>query len=477
MKERIASAIKWSFFFKTGAQLGNWIITIWVMRLLEPEDYGRMALLIPVYGLLFLIKDFGLTPALVQKKELEAGLREKTFSIVLLGNLCLLALGLGISYLLAWFYGDPALVLLGQAISLVFLFTALEILPDAQLRREMRFKERSAVEASARLVSGAVALVLALSGMGVWALVAGYVLFLGLRAIGKAAICPFRPGFVLSLAGLRGLLSFGGIMSLNQFCWHLYSELDKVLIGRFLTTASLGFYNVALSIVNIPLSKMSEVLNAVLMSSFADVQEDMSAIRYQFGKVLELAALVYFPVLFGISAIAPELITLLIGPKWQMAVPLMEILAILVALQALAALMAPVYLAIGRPQLALQATVTNLLIVMPAIVIGLNWGILGVCWAWLLSFPFAMMVNWHRGLKAWQMSLPQALACIARPFILSLAMWAGIKLLRMTAAAPIADWAWLLGAITGGAVFYLVGSLLVNGAAVRYFWGLLRPAG
>ncbi|RED49873.1 lipopolysaccharide biosynthesis protein [Aestuariispira insulae] len=469
MKEQVLHAMRWSLILKVIAQSGNWIMTILVMRMLTPDDYGIMAMAVAYYGFFFLLRDFGLSTALVQNRNATTDDFRNVLGLLILINLGFSAFGYLTAPIIAGFYGEADLVPLGQLISLGVLISALGIIPDTHLKREMMFKQRTMVETVSRLSSGLISLAMAYNGYGFWSLAAAYLLYQLFCAIGKFAVAPFwhLPSF--SLKPIRKLMKFGGVISVHSIFSYIFTETDKFIIGKMLSATSLGLYEVARTTVSLPVVKLSEVIQAILLTTFSISGDKIATVSYQFSRALQVGTFIFFPVMFGISAIAPEVISVLLGEKWEPAVPLMVLLAIAVAFQSIEVLLNPTLNAIGKPSLTLSITIVNVIIVLPAILISTNWGIYGVCVAWVAAYPIALLINFARCMPHLDLSFLTVINHLSRPLMASFIMWTALYFCRNHLLADMGDLAWLGLAIPAGGLIYVVCSFLFNRDVFLYF--------
>ena len=184
IRDKVLTAIRWTVIARFSGQFFAWAVTIFVIRILEPADYGLMAMAMVLTSLLFLINNVGLDSVLIQKPNLDPQTRAQIFGIVIVTNLGCFLIMIIAAVPLASFFGEPELVNLIRVLALQFLILVFEALPQSKLERELDFKKRSIVEFVTLLIASIVTLAMALAGFGVWSLVAGHLVGMASRIFG-----------------------------------------------------------------------------------------------------------------------------------------------------------------------------------------------------------------------------------------------------------------------------------------------------
>ncbi len=386
--QKVVSAIGWSTGIKIGFQMVTWAMTLLVVRILSPDDYGLVALSQVVINLLMVFSNLGLGDALVQREDTPKPVIASVFGLLLLlsGALTVLVV-LAAPTIGAW-YQEPRLVPLVQVASLGFLFAGITTMPRMYLTKSLRVRPMFIMELSSGLIGSAIIICLAYSGYGVWSLVLGGLANQVARLVGFIALT--SEYFVwpsLNLRLVRPLMSFGIYRTLEYTLWVAFTSVDALIIGWRLGAAELGFYTVALNLAAMPLSKVAPIINQVAFPAFAMIQQDPAEARFYVLKAMRLMTMVAVPVFFGMSAVAPELVALVFGPTWAATAPLLAVLAVAMSFRAVM-LVIPNYLqGIGHAKASFWCNLASAALFTPLFLIGCRWGVLGVCYAWLLGYP------------------------------------------------------------------------------------------
>lgn len=429
--QKVVSAVGWTAGIKVGFQLVTWAMTLLVIRILSPEDYGLMAISQVFISFMAGFADLGLGDALVQRENPPAPVVASVFGLLLLASGTLTALLCAAAYPIAAWYHDPRLVPLVQASSLGFLFNALTVLPRTFLMKSLRIRPMFVMEMSSGLIASGTVIVLAYGGYGVWSLMTGWLVGNAAKLIAYTILtAEYYTWPSLKLRLVRPLLSYGGFRTLDYLAYVTCMSADVVIIGRWLGPADLGFYAVALNFAAMPLSKIAPILNSVAFPAFAMVQTQPVQARFYALKAMRLMAAISVPVFFGISAVAPEIVRIVFGPKWLAAEPMLAVLALAMAFRAILLVIPNYLIGIGDARAAFWCALSGAVVFPPAFVIGCHWGILGVCYAWLLGYPVVFGADALIAARYGNLDIRALLVAPLRPMLAGAVMVAAVTALR-----------------------------------------------
>ena len=200
MRDQVMSALRWTVGARLTAQVIAWAITLIVIRILSPTDYGLLAMATVFISFLAMFSEFGLGSAIVQRPDIDVATLRRTFGVIVVIHFLLAGLALAAAPLIADFFAEPRLAPIVRTLSLQFVFGAFAVIPDAMLQRRMEFRRRSLLDLSGAIVSSLTTLALALAGHGVWALVVGSLLRQAWKTVGINVLSPFGhwPAFSLN---------------------------------------------------------------------------------------------------------------------------------------------------------------------------------------------------------------------------------------------------------------------------------------
>jgi len=359
--------------------------TVVLARLLSPEDYGVMAMVMAVTAFAGLFREMGLSSAAIQKKDLTRGQQSNLFWLnVAMGSLLTLMVALG-SPMVAWFYQKPELTVVTLALSANFFIGSLATQHDAMLVRRMQFVRKSVATISGSLVTLTVAVVLALRGSGYWALVWGTLAGGIVTTILTLVLSPFRPGRPSRGQGIREMLGFGANVTAFNFVNYFARNLDNVLIGRVWGATSLGNYSRAYQLLMFPITAIRGPITSVAFPAMSRLQGEPNAYRAYYRRVIMVLANLTMPISAFLFVSSSPVILLVLSEKWTGVTPIFSILAITAFIQSPYSLTGMIQLTLGRGAKYFKMGLVAAIIVSIGFSIGVIWGPKGVATAYAVT--------------------------------------------------------------------------------------------
>jgi lipopolysaccharide exporter len=319
-----AYGLRWFYLSTVTLMVANLAYTATISRLLDPVAFGLMAManLVVLFAQFF--ARMGLASALVQKQELsEEEIRASSSAGIVLGLACLAVIWI-LAPAVAALFRAPTLPPILRALGVSFVFMGWSMTGLGLLRRQLRFRILSVISMGAYIFGYLVVGVgLALLGAGVWSLVAASVASTAIQAVWQYAVVrhPLRP--VLRWQPYRAVCSYGARLSGAHVMNYIGGNLDTFTVSRVASAAALGQYTRAYYLVYQPLGNyVAQALTNVLFSALSRIQQDLARLRRAYLSVLSLGNLVLFPICAGIAVAAQELVQVVLGPQWGLAVGL-----------------------------------------------------------------------------------------------------------------------------------------------------------
>ena len=355
LKERSVRATFWSgveIFLRRGLQFG---VSIALARILEPEDFGTIGILLFFIGIASHFVDTGFSAALIQRKTLEPDDATSVFWFNI-GSGALLTLGLWAGApLIARFFRVPELEPLTRVMALTLFLSAFSAVQQSLLVRRLEFKIQAKIGGAATLIAGTVAVVLALLGAGPWALAFQSVTLQFVTASLLWLFGGWRPRGRCRLTALRRLFEFSGPLFGYFGLGVVYSRLYSLLIGRFYSTRELGFYSRANNTQSLPWSFLVAVISRTAFPAFSTIAGEPERFRRWFVTVQRGLLFLTAPIALGMGAVASNLIPALFGTKWLPSVPILQVLCLVGLFEPLHELYNVVLMASGRSRALLKA--------------------------------------------------------------------------------------------------------------------------
>jgi len=329
------------------AQLLGLAVLAALYRLIEPEQFGLLAMILPLLALVQIFMMPGLNIVTVQRETISDAQVSWLFwvNLALCAALAVLVAALG--PLLAWFYQRSELTSLTAAVAGTIVVTGLGAQHQALLERHLRLKPLATARLAAQLVGGLAAVLAAVAGWGVWALI----LQLYVAAVVLGGMLwqfePWRPSRPKRQQDVAQLVRFGGFFTASSLMFYLAQNVDKVLIGWAAGAAVLGLYSQAFNLMMKPVYLLMTPLAGVMLPGLSRAAADREA----FGRLLlaftRIIALAMMPAGVGLFIVAPELILALGGPSWMAAGPLLRALSVAILAQGFVNMAGSVYTASG----------------------------------------------------------------------------------------------------------------------------------
>jgi O-antigen/teichoic acid export membrane protein len=467
LRARVIEGVVWLTATRLSGQIITWIITVIVVRLLSPEDYGLMGMAVLFTGVLYLFNEIGLGAAIVQRTDLSAQQLSDLRWVIVAVNVALFAVLLPLAPPVAAYFGEPKLVAIIRVLAIAFLLNGIGVPSASILQREMAFKEKAAAEIAGNLAAGVSTLVLAVLGYGVWSLVFGSLI---LRLVTTVLYCVYRPPVFNRSFSLRNVglfTNFGFHVTASRFLWYVYSTADMAIIGKVLGSTQLGYYSLAFQYSSLPLEKFVTILNEIAFPSFSSVQHDTATLQRHYLKLVNFVALVTFPMFIGLSLVADSAVVVFLGARWLPVVLPLRILCVVLCFRAIETIHAPLAMAKGRPQVVLGNTMLGAIVLPPSFYIGARYaGIEGVALAWLLTRPFLFGIVTARTLRVVELGWARYMSGLWHPIVGCLVMIAVVLIagVYMHGMGPISR---LLLESLAGCAAYLTYNVLFNFSALQ----------
>jgi len=473
---RTIHGIRWSVTSQVVRLFIQFGITAILARLLVPDDFGLVAMVVVFANFAVIFRDIGLASAVVQRERLtEEHLSSGFWLCILVGLFLALALSLS-APIISRFYGDARLQPITIALAFTFFISSFGIVQTALLTRELNFKALAIIEILGIVISGVVAVFLAFLRFGVWSLVWRQIVASIVTVVLLWSVSKWRPKFVFSWKRLSELLGFGLNLTGFNFVNYFNRNLDNLLIGKFLGSLPLGFYNLAYRLLLFPLGNISSVIGKVMFPSLSAIQSDKARVRLAYQKGTRYIAVVTFPLMVGLVILAPQFVRVVFGPQWDRSIFLVRVLASVGIWQSVSSTVGWIYLSQGRTDVLLKWGLFSVCVYATSFTIGLRWNVEGVAVAYAVT---ALLLT-YPGLAIPFRFIDLHVAHFVRQFgsIFSAAVgMSGIVLaLRIVLkdAAGISDWMTLVVSVTVGVASYTGLLLVLDRKMCQEIFQLLR---
>lgn len=446
-------------------RLGSLIV---LARLLDPKDFGLVGMVTAVTGVFGLFRDAGLSMVTVQRTTISHEEVSTLFWLNMVVGSLLGCLSLAIAPILVSFYQEPRLFFVTAALGAGFLFNAAGVQHSALLQRQMRFVTLSVIETIASLVSTAVGIGMALKGFGYWALVGMAVTLPAVSCICLWSLGTWVPGMPHRGVEIGSMVRFGSTATLNSLIVYMAYNIEKVLLGRFWGAEALGIYGRAYQLVSIPTENLNSATGGVIFSALSRLQNEPDRLKNYFLRSYALVLSLTLPITVACALFADDIILLVLGPKWQEAVPIFRLLTPTILIFALINPMYWLLVSIGLVGRSLKLALVLAPLVIMAYALGLPYGPRGIAIAYSAALTVWVVPHMMWSIHGTMISLSDLLQSVGRPLlstIVAAAFTYTVDLAYAQSFAPLArlsvsggilvvTYLWMLLFIMGQKSFY-----------------------
>jgi PST family polysaccharide transporter len=432
---------------------------------LAPREFGIVAVATVAVAFLTVLQDLGLGPALIQRRDHIERASNVVFTLNLLLGFCLSILVFLIAPAVADYFREPGATPLLRALGLTFTLEALGAVHLVRLQRDLRFGRVFIPDVGRSVVKGAVSIGMAVAGMGAWSLIVGQLAGVVAGVVLSWAVFPWRPRLELDTELAKKLIGFGLPLLGVELMWVLSVNLDYVIIGRRLGSESLGIYTLAYRLPELLVLSLMTVANRVVFPAMSAMQESRDGLRRGFLATTHYVALATLPISVGLAIAADPIVRVTLGSDWVDAIPVLRILAIFVLVASLLNADGDVYKAVGRPGILLKLALMHVAMLVPALLVGVQYGLVGVASGHLIATTVTrvvrtIVISRFLGVPVTVIASQWRSAIVG---CLVLAAMAGGAMYLTAGASPALS---LLATVVAGALGYLAVLALLEGESI-----------
>ena len=391
--QQTVSGVAWTTVQRFASLFLAFVANLVLARLLSPDDFGCIALLMVFISLSQIFVDGGFGAALIQKKDPT----QDDYSTIFYWNL-LLAIGLYfllffVSPVIARYYNIPILKDILRVQGLIIILDSLGLVHKNNLRKTLQFKKISLIVLGANFVAVMAAITMAYNGFGVWCLVAQQLLISGMTTVLFWIFNRWKPTLVFSKKSFKELFGFGGFILLSNMIVTFTNEVQSLIMGKLYTARDVGLYSQARKFESIMSGTPSTVVNQVTFPVFSKFQNDIPQLTTILRRITKVMAFVVFPAMILVILIAKPAIVLMLTDKWVDCVPFFQILCIGGMAEALGDINYNAVAAIGKSRALFRWTCIKSVLGLLLIIGGSFFGIRGIIWAVTIRFYLVFLIH------------------------------------------------------------------------------------
>lgn len=468
---KVVKSLFWKFTERMSSQLVTFVVSIVLARLLTPDDYGTIALITVFITLSNVLITSGFSSALIQKKDAD----EIDFSSVFFLNLTFSAVIYILLYFaaptIAEFYKMPILCNALRVLALVIPIMATNSVQQAYVSRKMMFKKFCYSTLSGSLFSGIVGIAMAYAGMGIWALVAQYIVNNAANMLVLFIVLDWHPSFVFSLKRTKALFSYGWKLLCSGLLDTGYSQLTSLLIGKLYTSSDLGFYNRGQQYPQLVVININSTISSVLFPVLSQKQEDFSEVKRYTRRAIQVSSFIMWPMMAGLAVCAEPLVRLLLTEKWLPCVPYLWIACFTYGIWPVHTANLEALKAIGRSDLFLKLEIIKKAVGLAVLLLTIPHGVMVMASSTVLTSIIGAFINAYPNTKILGYTYREQLSDM-----LPAMLWSALMILILL---PIQKWIpsdflSIAVSVVIGAVYYVAVSILTKSSAFAFLWQMIR---
>jgi len=375
LKSKTIHGFFWSLVDSSANQGIQFLTGIVLARILSPKEFGLIGLITIFITISQVFIDSGLSSALIRKNDCT----EKDFSTTFHFNMMISFIAFLLLFIfskkISLYFEEPELHQMLKVLSFGLVINALAAIHKVHLIKKIDFKKQSKISVIASIISGVIAIVMALKGYGVWSLVC----LMLVRYIASTILfwyyVDWRPSWIFSKVSFKELFGFGRNLLLSQLLDMVYRNAFLFIIGKFYSTIQLGYYTRSDQFKSLSSNQLSAVINRVSYPVLSSIRGDRERLSRNFRRLVRGTLLISSMCMLGLAAISEPLVILLIGEQWRPCIWILQLLCLTGVFQPLNALSLRILMVEGRSDLFLKLSVIKKIIAIPLLYLGIHFGI------------------------------------------------------------------------------------------------------
>ena len=329
MSKRVASGVAWNIAEKIGSTLLQAIVSIIVANRIMPDDMGIIAVLTVFVTLSHVVIDSGFSQTLIRKANATDEDFKAVFRFNLIASVALYAILTATTPWVASYYGWELIRKVAPVLYLLLPLNALCVIQNTIMVKEFRFAQLSTIIFFSSLISGILAIVMALTGFGIWSLVGQRVSMMATKAILLWWKSPWRWRRDIKTGSLREMTPYSLRLIATDMITAIYNNIAQLFIGKIYSADMLGYYNQAQKLKDMPVNATMQSIQSVTFPALAKISDNPTKFDEGYRRVLMLTAFIMLPVMTGLIATADDIYMLLLKPQWHPAIPYFRIMCLI----------------------------------------------------------------------------------------------------------------------------------------------------
>ena len=468
---KVFSNLMWRFMERCGAQVVSFVVSIILARILEPELYGMIALVLVITSILQVFVDSGMANALIQKKDTDDIDYSTVFYFNVAFCLVLYALLFIAAPYISRIYDMGNLTPVIRVLGLTIVISGVKNVQQAYVAKTMQFRRFFFSALGGTTLSAIAGITMAYRGFGIWALVAQQLLNVGVNTAILWITVEWKPKLVFSFERLKGLVSFGWKLLVSSLLDTIYLKLSQLIVGLKYTSSDLAFYNKGDQLSLLVVENINYSIDSVLLPVLSEAQDDTARVREMTGRAIKTSSYIMMPIMMGLAVCAEPLVRLLLTEKWVPCVPFLQIFCGVYAFYPMHTANLNAIKAMGRSDIFLKLEIIKEIVGIGLVFATMRISVYAVAFSQLTAGLISLAINaWpNRGLIGYKFT--QQLRDIMPAVLLSALMGLCIMPVRLLGLNDIFT---LMLQVPLGVLVYVAGSALFRVDSFIFMLGFIK---
>lgn len=459
LRDKVTVGVAWSVAEKLGSMLMQMVVSIVVARLLMPEDFGVLAILTFFTALMAVVVDSGFSQTLIRKTEPTESDYKSVFLFNVVTSLVLYAVMTALSPAIAAYYNLPVISKIAPVLFLLLPVNALTVIQNTIFARQFRFATLSRINFASATIAGVTAITMAWCGFGVWSLVAQRLAQVTVKAVLLWWRGDWRCKGRFDFSALRAMSGFSFRLMGTDIISYLYNNIAQLFIGKMHSATTLGYYNQAQKLKELPVTSVVQSFQSVTYPALANVKGDKQKFADSYLRVLAITAAVIAPVMVGMVAVADDMFMLMLGQRWMPTVPYFKILSLAGLFYPISMIAYNVLKVAGDGGVILRLEIIKKAIMTIILVLAIPHSVTAIAWGMVVMAVVELMLNALYSLRFAELKAFDLVCTLLPIALLTTAMYFAVRVVGYY-TADFGLFARFILQIAVGVATYLLGALI-----------------
>lgn len=470
-RKTILSSLIWKFLERIGSQAVSFIVTIVLARLLTPDEYGTVALILIFVALAEVIAEGGLNTALVQKKNSDDVDFSTIFYFSLFFSILLYSLLFALAPTIAKFYNNPNLISAIRVLSLSIIFFVVNSIQRAYVSKEMLFNKLFRCTLLSNLLSGFAGVLLAYKGYGLWALVYQALLAQVFNCLFMWFSVKWRPILAFSYQRFKALFSFGWKIFATNFIVTLFTRIRTMVVGKIFSPTILAYFDKGAQFPDLIMNTINSSVQSVILPAFSAEQDDRYRVKQMMRRSTQMTCYCIYPLMMGLICVAEPLVRFLLTEKWLPCSVFIQILCIANFFRPITTSNIEAIKSLGYSNITLKLELIKKIVDVAILTLSCFLGIKAIAWGIVVYNFISVFINIYPNIKLLDYSIKEQFNDILPILFITICMGICIYWINIFALSPFIK---ILAQTVLGVIVYLVLSKIFRIESYNYVVNLLK---